>query len=249
MITFVSDEMQCSRVLLFVTVAHADTPRFILPGDRVLQPTLAIRQVACDWVRASRVRWAAWLPAICPPGFAADATLTACFACPPGYHCRGGPDPGQPCPRGSFCPSGAPVPLSCPSGRSTAGPGAEDAGDCNECLAGLVPVAGLGCVETVLLVPAVLGLAVVLVLVAVAVVVERRRHQAAAEEALKTDEEREREAAMQRLRMNLRITAKEGSVSLPFLAFLARSSLPFLCFSPRSFKREREATFCACRRS
>jgi hypothetical protein len=82
-------------------------------------------------------------------------------------------------------------------------------------LAGLLPAAGLGCVEVAVLAPVVLGAAAALALAAVAVALVWRRRRAAEIEARKTEGEREREAVMWKLRAKLRITANEGSVSFP----------------------------------
>ena len=60
-------------------------------------------QVACEWVRANEARWRPWLPVVCPPGWAADASLTACEPCRAGFYCRGGLAGAAVCPADSYC--------------------------------------------------------------------------------------------------------------------------------------------------
>jgi hypothetical protein len=166
------------------------------------------RKVACEWVRRSRDRWRLWIPALCPPGSLADVTLTDCLPCPAGMLCFGGPDPGRPCPVGVYCPENATEAVVCPAGRSTAGPGASALRDCNQCLDGLMPVAGSGCIPISALVPAVLGAALLLLLGATTLAVLRRRAAARAEN--EGSEVQRRKRVAQELRVLLRITPADG---------------------------------------
>ncbi len=65
------------------------------------------RAVACAWVRGAKSVWAAWVPAICPPGQVADSTLSRsvlarpCLpaprpACGPAVRCLPGWPHGRP---------------------------------------------------------------------------------------------------------------------------------------------------------
>eukprot|EP00291_Cryptomonas_curvata_P000921 CAMPEP_0172189810 /NCGR_PEP_ID=MMETSP1050-20130122/22745_1 /TAXON_ID=233186 /ORGANISM="Cryptomonas curvata, Strain CCAP979/52" /LENGTH=335 /DNA_ID=CAMNT_0012864575 /DNA_START=354 /DNA_END=1357 /DNA_ORIENTATION=- len=57
--------------------APADDASDTTPAANSAAAAAAARHVACEWVRANRARWAAWIPATCPPGAAPGASLAA----------------------------------------------------------------------------------------------------------------------------------------------------------------------------
>ncbi len=88
-------------------------------------------------MRASRARWAAWIPARCAPGQRADSDLDGCDPCPAGSFCGGGVELQRACPADAYCPIGASAPVPCPEGRATASDGAAEAeGECSLCRSG-----------------------------------------------------------------------------------------------------------------
>ena len=97
-------------------------------------PTMAVPwNIACDWLKANRDRWAAWIPISCSPGSSVDAVLTSCHPCPPGSACVGGFEHPVTCPVNTYCPPNASGPTACPEGRYTSRDGSSEEGDCSHC--------------------------------------------------------------------------------------------------------------------
>ena len=115
-------------------------------------------RVACEWLRANRPSWQAWIPADCPQGQRADGTLASCVPCEAGSFCVGQYSPAATCPPHSFCPAGASAPTPCPGQMETADSGATSADSCTVCPAGALQIGAAQCVAYVLVLPLVIGL-------------------------------------------------------------------------------------------
>ena len=86
------------------------------PAAAAADPAALTRAVACAWVRSAAETWSAWVPAICPAGTVADASLVQCGPAPPAP-----PAPARPSPRLAALPPRESRRPRAPSLRSPSG--------------------------------------------------------------------------------------------------------------------------------